>query len=226
MFQTMVYQLDKRNAFPHPRLANEDGLLAVGGDLSTERLLLAYEHGIFPWYDEASPILWYAPKVRFVLQPNELKISKSMRQFIRSTTLINTHDKAFVSVIENCAQIRRSEEQGTWITDQMQQAYNRLHELGFAHSFETYDQIGNLVGGLYGVQVGNVFCGESMFSKTSNASKLALIYLCQNFSFTLIDCQIYSGHLASLGAKEIDGALFYNELKKQTFSPNELAQTL
>jgi len=221
----MVYRLDEQHLFPHPSLADEDGLLAVGGDLSTERLLLAYRHGIFPWYSEESPILWYAPKKRFVLEPNELKISKSTRQLLRKKKFTNKHNIAFEAVIENCAQVQRKDQDGTWITSQMQQAYTQLHELGFAHSFETYDQEGNLVGGLYGVQVGDIFCGESMFSTAPNASKLALIYLCQQFSFRLIDCQIYSDHLSSLGAKSIDASIYYNELKKCTLNPNILERT-
>ena len=221
----MIYRLDERNIFPHPSLADEDGLLAIGGDLSTDRLLLAYQHGIFPWYSEESPILWYAPKERFVLDPDKLKISKSMRQLIRSNKLTTRHDKAFEQVIENCALIQRKDQEGSWITDEMRKAYIRLHKLGFAHSFETYNQNGELVGGLYGIQIGNIFCGESMFSKVSNASKLALIYLCQQFSFSLIDCQIYSEHLTSLGAEKIDALIYYNELKKQTFNPHALART-
>jgi len=221
----MAYQLDEHLRFPHPSLADEDGLLAVGGDLSSERLLLAYQHGIFPWYSEESPILWYAPNQRFVLKPSELKISKSMDQIMRAKKYKNTYNTAFKQVIENCASIKREHQDGTWITQQMQQAYVQLHKLGHAHSFETYDVDGQLIGGLYGVQIGKIFCGESMFSLAPNASKLALIYLCQQFEFSLIDCQIYSNHLASLGAKEIDSSIFYNELKNQSLNQNIIEST-
>src|SRR5690606_37580013 len=145
----MAYQLDEHLRFPHPSLADEDGLLAVGGDLSSERLLLAYQHGIFPWYSEESPILWYAPNQRFVLKPSELKISKSMDQIMRAKKYKNTYNTAFKQVIENRASIKREHQDGTWITQQMQQAYVQLHKLGHAHSFETYDVDGQLIGGLY-----------------------------------------------------------------------------
>jgi len=196
----MVFQLDPIEIyFPDPALAEEDGLLAIGGDLSPERLLLAYENGIFPWFSEDSPICWYAPHQRFVLEPNELKISKSMKQVLRKGELTLTHNTCFAEVIQSCAQVKRAGEAGTWITADMQEAYIKLHQLGIAHSIETWKD-GLLVGGLYGIQVGNIFCGESMFSKVSNASKLALIYLCKSFTFKLIDCQIESAHLRSLGA--------------------------
>ncbi|WDF69410.1 leucyl/phenylalanyl-tRNA--protein transferase [Sphingobacterium oryzagri] len=218
----MPYRLDQRLAFPHPSLADEDGLLAVGGDLAPDRLLLAYEHGIFPWYSEDSPILWYAPHTRFVLDPLQLKISKSMRQFMRKDTLHCKHNTAFQDVIQRCAAVERKGQDGTWITNDMQAAYLHLHKLGYAHSIETFDKTGKLVGGLYGIQVGDVFCGESMFADVSNASKLAFIYLCQQFDFKLIDCQVYTEHLASLGAMDMDGNDYYQILQQQNITPHAL----
>lgn len=216
----MAYQLDSRLAFPHPSLADEDGLLAFGGDLSTDRLLLAYEHGIFPWFSEDSPILWHAPKERFVLAPAELRISKSMRQFMRNSKLTNGHNRAFKEVIEKCASTARAGQDGTWITPEMKAAYLELHALGYAHSIETYNEHGQLVGGLYGVQVGRVFCGESMFAHVSNASKMAFVYLCTHFDFDWIDCQVHTDHLESLGAKFIDGREYYDILQKQELIPH------
>jgi len=173
----VIFRLDDRLIFPEPGLAEPDGLLAVGGDLSTDRLLLAYQHGIFPWYGDDTPILWYSPHERFVLYPEELKVSKTMRQVLRSGKFTITTDTCFDKVIADCAVIKRKGEAGTWITGEMQAAYIKLHVEGYAHSVEVWQQ-GELAGGLYGVQAGNVFCGESMFSKVSNASKAALIYLC------------------------------------------------
>lgn len=188
--------------FPDPALAEPDGLLAIGGDLRPERLLAAYQQGVFPWYNDDTPILWYAPHERFVLFPDELKISKSMRQVLRSGVFEVTHNQAFERVIAACAGQLRPGQQGTWITEDMQEAYIRLHRMGRAHSVETWhgDQ---LVGGLYGVAVGRVFCGESMFSKKANASKMALTALCKSAPHLLIDCQVYTDHLASLGARLI-----------------------
>lgn len=207
----MIFQLDDELIFPNPSLAEEDGLLAIGGDLSSERLILAYKNGIFPWFNEETPILWYSPHERFVLFPEEVKISKSMRQVINSQKFKITFDTAFKEVIRACAEMKREGQDGTWITQDMQQAYIQLHELGFAHSIEVW-QNKELVGGLYGVLVNRVFCGESMFSKQSNTSKLALIWLCQNANIKLIDCQIYSEHLEKLGAKLISRAEFMDYL--------------
>lgn len=198
----MIFRLDKRIVFPTPSLAEEDGLLAVGGDLSTDRLLLAYQNGIFPWYNDDTPILWYSPHERFVLFPDELKISKSMRQVLRSGRFGVTYDQSFAEVIDACSTINRKDQPGTWITTDMKNAYIRLHKEGHAHSVEVWEDE-KLVGGLYGVQIGGVFCGESMFSKVSNASKVALISLCNANKYRLIDCQVYTEHLESLGAKMI-----------------------
>jgi leucyl/phenylalanyl-tRNA--protein transferase len=202
IFAFMIFQLDERVIFPEPKLAEPDGLLALGGDLSPERLLLAYKHGIFPWYSDDTPILWYAPHERFVLYPNELNISKSMRQVMRKGLFEITVNQAFEQVINACSIVPREGQDGTWITGDMKQAYINLHQLGHAHSYEVW-QNGELVGGLYGVHAGHVFCGESMFSKVSNASKAALITICQSGKYNLIDCQLHTEHLESMGAKFI-----------------------
>lgn len=198
----MIFRLDERLIFPKPDLAEPDGLLAIGGDLSTERLLLAYQNGIFPWYSDDTPILWYSPHERFVLFPDELKVSKSMRQVLRSGKLRVTVDTCFNDVITACSTAPREGQDGTWIVPDMISAYNRLHLEGYAHSVEVW-QDDKLVGGLYGVHVGDIFCGESMFSRVSNASKTALIYLCNTGLYKLIDCQVHTGHLESLGARMI-----------------------
>lgn len=198
----MIFRLDDRLVFPNPSLAEEDGLLAVGGDLSTERLLLAYENGIFPWYSEGEPVLWYSPHERFVLYPSRLRVSKSMRQVLRSGKFRITTNTCFNDVVEACSVIKREGQDGTWITADMKAAYANLHAKGFAQSVEVWvDNV--LVGGLYGVHAGKVFCGESMFSKASNASKAALIWLCETVGYQLIDCQVYTEHLESLGAQMI-----------------------
>lgn len=218
----MIFRLEEDSIlFPDPRLAEEDGLLAVGGDLRIERLLQAYALGIFPWYSDETPILWYAPHERFVLHPQEVKVSKSMCKILEQNLFDISYNKAFEQVIRHCASIERKDQEGTWIVDEMQEAYIELHREGYAHSVEVWQQ-GELVGGLYGVLVGKVFCGESMFSRVSNASKAALIYLCRSFDLELIDCQIYSAHLASMGAKLIYSTVFYNLLSKQEYIPNGL----
>jgi leucyl/phenylalanyl-tRNA---protein transferase len=206
-----MYLLSKELIFPPVHLANEDGLLAIGGDLSVERLLLAYKSGIFPWYNQGEPIIWYSPNPRMVLFPENLIISKSMRQVIRKQEFTITYNQNFEAVISNCKNIfRTADHGGTWITNEMQQAYIELHKKGIAKSVEVW--LGaELVGGLYGIDLGTVFCGESMFSKVSNASKLAFIYLAQKLekeNYKLIDCQVYNNHLASLGADEISREAF------------------
>ena len=198
----MIFRLDERLIFPDPALAEDDGLLAVGGDLSIERLLLAYQNGIFPWYSDDTPILWYSPHERFVLFPDELKISKSMRQVLRSDRFKVTINQCFEKVIKACSIVKRNEQDGTWITDDMKNAYISLHSKGHAHSVEVWEQ-DKLVGGLYGVQTGSTFCGESMFSLVGNASKTALISLCKSGEYTLIDCQVHTEHLESMGARLI-----------------------
>jgi leucyl/phenylalanyl-tRNA--protein transferase len=208
----MIFRLDDRLLFPDPELAEPDGLLAVGGDLSTERLLLAYQNGIFPWYGDDTPILWYSPHERFVLLPEELKISKSMRQLLRSDKFRITVDTSFEEVIIACSSVTRNEQDGTWITGEMKAAYIKLHNEGFAHSVEVWEQ-NNLVGGLYGIKIGAVFCGESMFSLVSNASKIALIHLCNSGLYQLIDCQVHTSHLASMGAKLISRKEYMDVLR-------------
>lgn len=199
----MIFQLTDEIAFPHPSYAESDGLLAVGGDLSVERLLLAYENGIFPWYSESEPILWYAPNPRCVLFPKKIKVSKSMKKWMRNTKLTVTFNQNFKEVLQNCKTIYREDQDGTWITNEMQQAYLKLHELGFAKSVEVWNTENELVGGLYGVELNNCFFGESMFHKVSNASKFGFIALCQQTNYNIIDCQMHTSHLESLGAEMI-----------------------
>jgi leucyl/phenylalanyl-tRNA---protein transferase len=198
----MIFRLNEDMVFPPAELAEPDGLLAVGGDLSVTRLLLAYQSGIFPWYSDDTPILWYAPHERFVLYPNELRVSKSMQKILKQNVFQVTTNKAFADVINACSQVTRAGQDGTWITDDMKQAYIKLHKEGIAHSVEVW-QDNELVGGAYGVAVGTVFCGESMFTKVSNASKVALIALCKSEKYQLIDCQVYTEHLESMGARMI-----------------------
>jgi leucyl/phenylalanyl-tRNA--protein transferase len=200
--------------FPDPALAHQDGTLAIGGDLSVERLMLGYEKGIFPWFGPSDPILWTSPHRRCVIYPAQIRISKSMRQVLKSNIFTITANKAFAQVIAHCANIPRDGEYGTWITGSMQEAYIALHNRGFAHSIEVW-QNGTLVGGLYGVKIKNVFCGESMFSRVSNASKTALIYVCQEMGFDLIDCQMYTEHLMSMGARMIDREDYLKILNKE-----------
>ena len=197
--------LTEQIVFPDVSLADTEGLLAVGGDLSPERLSLAYRNGIFPWYNPGSPILWWSPDPRMVLYPKNVKVSKSMRQLFKSDRFRLTKNTRFEEVIENCSSIERVGQKGTWISEEMKQAYIALHETGRAVSYEVWED-SVLVGGLYGVDLGHVFCGESMFSKVSNASKFAFIKLaeeCLSKGYELIDCQLYTKHLESLGAEEI-----------------------
>lgn len=208
----MIFRLVDELIFPDPSLAEPDGLLAVGGNLSPERLMLAYGNGIFPWYSDETPILWYSPHERFVLYPDRLKISKSMRQVLRSGRFTVTVNRAFLEVITACSAVPREGQDGTWITNDMINAYCSLHKKGYAHSVEVW-QDGELAGGLYGVEVGKVFCGESMFSKVSNASKTALICLCQSGKYKLIDCQVHTEHLESMGAGMISREEYMRMLK-------------
>jgi leucyl/phenylalanyl-tRNA--protein transferase len=211
-----MYFLLKELYFPDVSEADKQGILAVGGDLSPERLLLAYRSGIFPWFDCEEPILWWSPPQRMVLFPDELVVSKSMRSILRKELFTVTFNKDFRAVIYNCSDISRNGQRGTWITDDMIDAYVKLHELGYAKSVEVW-QDDELVGGLYGIDLGNVFCGESMFSKVSNTSKVAFITLVQNLKvrkYTLIDCQVHNDHLESLGAREIKREEFMKIIKK------------
>jgi leucyl/phenylalanyl-tRNA--protein transferase len=202
--------------FPPVHLASGIGLLAVGGDLSTRRLLEAYRQGIFPWYSEVEPILWWAPDPRFVLFPEELKVTRSMRQFLKKDMIRITYDRNFPAIIAACQKPRPQQEAATWITPAMQAAYLRLHKLGFAHSVEVWQE-DVLVGGLYGVSIGRCFFGESMFSGVSNASKAALIDLVRRLrvlDFSLIDCQVYTAHLGSLGGRHVPRSEFMGLLNR------------
>lgn len=210
-----VYMLSEEIAFPYPELAEEDGLLAVGGDLTLDRLLLAYENGIFPWYNKDEPILWWCPKPRFILEPKDIKISKSMKKIMKNKEFQVTFDNDFEGVISSCKTLREEQEHGTWIQDEMKEAYVNLFNNGFASSVEVYKD-GQLVGGLYGVKIGKCFFGESMFSKVSNSSKIALIHLANKLreeNFLFIDCQIHSNHLESMGAKFVSWTEFKCLLK-------------
>ncbi|MHB8771138.1 MAG: leucyl/phenylalanyl-tRNA--protein transferase [Syntrophales bacterium] len=216
-----VYRLPEVPLFPPIDRAAKSGLLAVGGDLSPDRLLAAYREGIFPWYGEGDPILWWSPDPRFVLLPDELKVSRSMRQFLKKGGVRITCDRDFRGVIAACRRPRPDQE-GTWITKEMQEAYCALHELGYAHSVEVWQE-GQLAGGLYGVALGRTFFGESMFSSLPNASKAALITIVGRLrerGFDLIDCQVETAHLASLGARPIPrrefGARLRESLRHET----------
>lgn len=200
-----MYFLSRDLYFPPAQYASPEGIVAIGGDLSPERLMLAYRNGIFPWFDDDEPILWWSPPERMVLFFPELKVSKSMRNVINRRNFTVTWNTAFEQVISNCRSIKRDGQNGTWITPEMKEAYCRLHEMGYAKSVEVWMD-GELVGGLYGIDLGHIFCGESMFCKVSNASKIAFIALakklqCENYR--ILDCQVHNDHLESLGAREI-----------------------
>lgn len=198
--------------FPDVRLASSEGLLAIGGTLNTDRLLSAYRQGIFPWFEEEEPVLWWCPDPRFVLFPKKLRVSKSMKKVLNSGVFKITFNTAFDDVIVACSQAKRIDQESTWITFSMIKAYSKLHELGYAKSVEVW-QDNQLVGGLYGVDLGNgVFCGESMFSAVSNASKAGFISFVQNCNYKLIDCQVYTKHLESLGAEDVDREVFLSYL--------------
>lgn len=212
----MIY-LTKELFFPPVSEADEEGILAIGGDLSSERLKLAYKSGIFPWFNDGEPILWWSPDPRMVLFFDELVISKSMRNILNRKMFKVTFNKNFKEVISNCQQIKRDGQDGTWISNEMINAYCKLNEEGIAKSVEVW-QDDALVGGLYGMDLGNIFCGESMFSKVSNASKTAFIALAlylQKENYQLLDCQVYNPHLESLGCREIDREEFMSILKSK-----------
>ncbi|MBY8963472.1 leucyl/phenylalanyl-tRNA--protein transferase [Flavobacterium sp. D11R37] len=205
-----MYFLSRELYFPPAQHASPEGILAVGGDLSPERLMLAYRNGIFPWFDDDDPILWWSPPERMVLFFGELKVSKSMRNVINRGIFRVTFNTAFKAVIEQCSSIKRQGQAGTWITAEMKEAYIKLHELGHAKSVEVW-QGDELVGGLYGIDLGHVFCGESMFSKVANASKMAFIALAKKLeaeNYRILDCQVHNPHLESLGAREISREAF------------------
>jgi leucyl/phenylalanyl-tRNA--protein transferase len=212
-----MYIIRQNEDFPPVEFASKDGLLAIGGDLSVKRLIDAYNRGIFPWYDATQPVLWWSPDPRMVLFPKKLKVSKSMRQVLKKGNYQVSYNKAFAEVLQNCASVERKGQFGTWLTEEMKEAYLRLHQLGFAISVEVWEDDA-LVGGLYGIYVKEkqVFCGESMFTRKSNASKFGFIHLVRKLGAAgvkLIDCQVYTKHLASLGAEEIPREEFLKFLK-------------
>jgi leucyl/phenylalanyl-tRNA--protein transferase len=212
-----MYFLTKELYFPPVDEASYEGILAVGGDLSVDRLLLAYDNGIFPWFDADDPILWWSPSERMVVDPNNYKVSKSLRNIINRNIFEVTFNKDFKSVIENCQQIDRKGQDGTWISTDIIESYTKLHELGKAKSVEVW-QNNELVGGLYGIDLGHVFCGESMFSKVPNASKVAFVKLIEHLkdnNYKLLDCQVHNDHLERLGAFEISRASFIKILKSR-----------
>ena len=205
-----MYRLTDALLFPSPEQASAEGIVAVGGDLQPERVMLAYRKGIFPWFESDDFLLWWSPDPRMVLFPDQLKISKSMRTVLRKKQFEVTFNKAFDQVVEACAKVKRFGQNGTWITPGLMEVYSTLHIQGHAHSVEVWEE-GSLVGGLYGIDLGTVFCGESMFSKSSNASKVALIYLVKELKknkYELIDCQVPTQHLASMGAEPISRTEF------------------
>ncbi|WP_072988692.1 leucyl/phenylalanyl-tRNA--protein transferase [Flavobacterium segetis] len=211
-----MYYLSKNLYFPDVSQANRDGILAIGGDLSVERLLLAYKSGIFPWFEQGDPILWWSPNPRMVLFLDELIVSKSMRNILNKNSFTVTFNKIFRDVISNCQKVKRDGQNGTWITNDMIEAYVKLHEIGIAKSVEVW-QNDKLVGGLYGIDLGQVFCGESMFSLVSNASKVAFIALVEKLkkeNYKLVDCQVYNPHLESLGCREIERNAFMKILQE------------
>ncbi len=217
-----VFTLSKQLSFPPPHLAIKEGLLAIGGDLSVERLLLAYRSGIFPWYSQGEPILWWSPNPRLVLYPQELRISRSLRKVIKRKIFQVTFDQSFDDVIQACAEAKRTYGDGTWITDEMKDAYCDLHRHGHAHSVEAW-QDNKMVGGLYGISIGRAFFGESMFSKVSNASKVAFVTFVETLKrlrFDLIDCQVKTDHLIRFGAREIPRKSFLEQVEKAVSRSN------
>lgn len=205
-----MYRLTDALLFPSPEQASAEGIVAVGGDLQPERVMLAYRKGIFPWFESDDFLLWWSPDPRMVLFPDQLKISKSMQTVLRKKQFEVTFNKAFDQVVEACAKVKRFGQNGTWITPGLMEVFSTLHTQGHAHSVEVWEE-GSLVGGLYGIDLGKVFCGESMFSKSSNASKVALIFLVKELKknkYELIDCQVPTQHLASMGAEPISRTEF------------------
>lgn len=216
-----VFSLPPEHVFPDPALAREDGLLAVGGDLHPHRLLLAYGMGIFPWYSDGQPILWHTPDPRFVLLPEEFRVQRSLRKVLKKRPYELTLDRAFGEVIDRCSTAHRPGQRGTWITREMRDAYVSLHQAGFAHSVEAWKD-GELVGGLYGVSIGRVYFGESMFAAAPDASKVAFVHLVHQlvrWGFTLLDSQVYTRHLARFGAREIPRRTYLKMLEDGLSEP-------
>lgn len=209
-----IFRLTKKLAFPDPRLASPEGLLAVGGDLSPERLLLAYSLGIFPWYGSGEPLLWWSPDPRCVLFPGEVRVTRRLERTLRQNSFRVTCNAAFEQVVDACAKVREENGEGTWLVPEMQAAYRRLHILGYAHSVEVW-QDGALAGGIYGVVLDRFFFGESMFHRVTDASKVALVKLCRYLAahrFELLDCQVPNPHLFRMGAVQMSRAAFLDRL--------------
>jgi leucyl/phenylalanyl-tRNA--protein transferase len=210
-----VYLLNESSLMPDPSHADAEGLVAIGGDLNIKRLINAYKSGIFPWYEEGSEIMWWCPDPRLVLFPKDLRVSSSMRKLLKKNVFDITYNQCFAEVIANCKNIERNDQGGTWITNEMEDAYINLHNLGYAHSIEVWLE-DELVGGLYGIKLENIYFGESMFSKVSNASKIGFVYLVKDLlekGVEMIDCQVKTDHLVSLGAKDIGRIEFLEILK-------------
>ncbi|MFO7932045.1 MAG: leucyl/phenylalanyl-tRNA--protein transferase [Thermodesulfobacteriota bacterium] len=216
-----IFRLSDKLSFPPPHFAAGNGLLAIGGDLSEDRLLLAYKKGIFPWYSPYDPILWWCPDPRLVLYPSEVHVPQRLRRRIKNSGFTITSDLAFDSVIDECARVRKEGHEETWLVDDMIEAYKGLHKRGYAHSVETWCK-GELAGGLYGVCIGGVFFGESMFARVSDASKAALVALCGHMAengFDLIDCQVATAHLMWMGAREVPRRVFLKQLEASVERP-------
>ena len=211
-----VYALSEELVFPHPSLATEEGMLAVGGDLSPERVLLAYANGIFPWYSEGRPLMWWCPRPRLVLSPSELRVGRTLRKVLKRRPYRITLDTAFTDVMRACATVPRPDQDGTWITEALAATFTELHEQGVAHSVEAWDG-DELVGGLYGLSLGRAFFGESMFAKRPNASKVAFVHLVRQlhaWDFDLVDCQVVTDHMVSFGARTIELDAFLERLER------------
>ena len=209
-----MYELGNDYKFPSPKLATNEGIVAIGGDLNPLRILEAYKNGIFPWFNDDENLIWWSPDPRMVLFPEKIKLSKSFRSFLKKKEYRVSFNENFESVIESCSNIKRVGQKGTWITSGLKKSFIKLHEMGHAHSVEVWHQ-NVIIGGLYGLDLGNIFCGESMFSKKPNASKVALYYLCKELKsnyYKFIDCQVPSEHLRSLGAEEISRNSFLEKL--------------
>ncbi|MFW5975331.1 MAG: leucyl/phenylalanyl-tRNA--protein transferase [Desulfosalsimonas sp.] len=216
-----IFRLSDKISFPPPHFAAGNGLLAIGGDLSEDRLLLAYKKGIFPWYSPYDPILWWCPDPRLVLYPSEVHVPQRLRRRIKNSGFIVTSDLAFDRVIDECARVRKEVNEETWLVDDMIAAYKGLHDRGYAHSVETWCK-GELAGGLYGVCIGGAFFGESMFTRVSDASKAALVALCGYMAengFDLIDCQVATAHLMWMGAREVPRRVFLKQLEDSVERP-------
>lgn len=213
-----MYELGNDYKFPSPKLATSEGIVAVGGDLNPLRVLEAYKNGIFPWFNDDENLIWWSPDPRMVLFPEKIKLSKSFKSFLKKKEYRVSFNENFENVIESCSNIKRVGQKGTWITSGLKKSFNKLHEMGHAHSVEVWYQ-NVIIGGLYGLDLGNIFCGESMFSTKPNASKVALYFLCHELksnNYKFIDCQVPSEHLRSLGAEEISRNSFLEKLFNQS----------